>query len=138
MVTQPTNPEPEVMEPISVDVMEPVATEALQTIATAKAGIISLREICDEHLEGSVKTALKAGLNELRDAFDALSANVETLMELGEPVGEPTMAPFPEVMDAVEAIEDLGHEARLMVVDWTLYQGIYPFFGEVTLPEDDD
>ena len=30
--------------------------------------------------------------------------------------------------------ENLGHEARLMVVDWTLYEGIYPFVGEATLP----
>ena len=130
MVTQPTNPEPDVMEPISVDVMEPIAAEAMQTIATAKAQIISLKEICD-NLSDEYKDPLKDGLDQLSDAFDSLSDNIETLMELGEPV--PFNAPFPEITEAVQAIEALGHEARLMVVDFTLYEGLYPLFTPVAM-----
>ena len=133
MATQPTNPTPNVMEAISVDAMEPISVEAMNTISTAKAKIVSLKEICNEHLEGEVKTAMKDGLNELKDAFDALGGNVEALMELGEPL--PFCAPMPSITQALQGIENLGHEARLMVVDWTLYQGMYPFVGEATLPE---
>lgn len=120
------------------DVMEAISVDAIETIGAARGKIIELLEMVDEHLSGTVKTAFKNRIVACRDAFDSLQDAIEALMELGEPVGEPTSAPFPEILEAVEAIEALGHEARLMVVDWTLYQGIYPFFGEVELPEDDD
>ncbi|MEW5937994.1 MAG: hypothetical protein AB1665_09310 [Candidatus Thermoplasmatota archaeon] len=53
-------------------------------------------------------------------------------MEFGEPGAAPLMAPYPEILQAVQAIEALGHEARLWVVDWTLYKGIYPYVATVS------
>ena len=133
LVTEPTNPAPDFTEPIVPDVMEPISVDAMQTIATAKARIISLREICNEHLEGEVKDAIKNGLAELGDAFDRLSEDVEALMDLGEPL--PFMAPLPSILQALQGIEDLGHEARLMVVDWTLFEGVYPLITPATVQD---
>jgi hypothetical protein len=110
--------------------MEPISVDALQTIATAKGKVIALKEICDNVSE-EYRDALKDGLSELSDAFDALSDDIETLMELGEPV--PFMAPLPEIAQAIEGIQNLGHEAGLMVVDYTLYEGVYPLITPVTM-----
>ncbi|MEW5937210.1 MAG: hypothetical protein AB1665_05260 [Candidatus Thermoplasmatota archaeon] len=114
------------------DVMEPISVEALHVIASARAKIIELLEMCDEHLSGAVKTAFKNRIRSLREAFDALQEGIEQLMEIGEPAAGALAAPYPEILQAVQAIEALGHEARLWVVDWTLYKGIYPYMAAVS------
>lgn len=124
MVTEPTNPAPDVMEPITVDVMEPISVDAMQTIAQAKARIMAVREVCIDHLEASAMEAVGLDLTELSGALDSLSGNVESLMAIGDPA--PFSAPFPSIQQAIQSIEDLGHEARLMVRDQTLFQGLYP------------
>ncbi|MBI5001514.1 MAG: hypothetical protein HZB92_08350 [Euryarchaeota archaeon] len=57
-------------------------------------------------------------------------------MEIGEPV-LPENQQWPEVFQAIQAVQALGHEARLMVVDWTRYRKVYPFMWPVD-PEDED
>jgi hypothetical protein len=54
-------------------------------------------------------------------------------MAIGEPV--PFMAPLPSIAEKIQNIQDLGHEARLMVVDWTLYQALYPFVTPATVQD---
>ena len=133
MVTEPTDPAPAVMEPISVDAMEPISVDAMQTIATAKASIIAVRELCLDNLEANVMEAISVDLAGLSGALDSLSGNVETLMALGEPL--PFMAPLPSIAQTIQSIEDLGHEARLMVVDYTLFEGIYPMITPATVQD---
>ena len=133
MVTEPTNPTPDVMEPISIDAMAPISVDAMQTIAQAKARIMSVREICLDHLEASVREVISVDLAGLSGALDSLSGNVETLMAMGEPV--PFMAPLPSIAQTIQSIEDLGHEARLMVVDYTLFEGVYPLITPATVQD---
>jgi len=120
-ITSAPGEEPDVMEPISVD--------AMHKISTARNKCVEILELCDG-LDAQMKAQIRARVQNIRAALTALQSDIEQLMEIGEPV-LPVNQQWPQVYQAVDAIEALGHEAKLMVVDWTLYSGVYPFVAPI-------
>ena len=111
------------------DVLEPISVDATTQIGTARNKCTELLELCDG-LNAQLKAQIRARVQAIRGALTALQNDVEEMMELGEPV-TPENQIWPEVNQAMLDIEALGHEARLMVVDWTLYNAIYPAGGPI-------
>ncbi len=62
--------------------------------------------------------AISVDLAGLSEGLDSLSGNIGALMAIGDP--PPFSAPFPSIQQAIQSIEDLGHEARIMARDLTL------------------
>jgi hypothetical protein len=110
--------------------MEPISVDAMHKISTARNKCVEILELCDG-LDAALKAAIRNRVHAIRGALSGIETDVEELMEIGEPV-QPENQQWPQVYQAVGAIEALGHEARLMVVDWTLYNGIYPFVGPIS------
>ncbi|MBI5000516.1 MAG: hypothetical protein HZB92_03175 [Euryarchaeota archaeon] len=107
---------PNVMEPISVDVMQPISLDATTQIGIARNKCVEILELCDG-LDAQLRAQIRARVMTIRAALTALQSDVEQLMEIGEPV-LPENQQWPEVFQAIQAVQALGHEARLMVVDW--------------------
>jgi hypothetical protein len=111
------------------DVLEPISFDATAKIGTARNKCTEILEICDG-LDANVRAQIRARIQAIRTALTALQNDVEQMMELGEPI-VPGNQIWPVVNQAMLDIEALGHEARLMVVDWTIYSGIYPLGGPI-------
>ena len=110
------------------DVMEPISVDAMQQIANARSRCVEILELCDG-LDAQLKAQFRNKVQGIRAALTGLQNDVEQMMEIGEPA--PDWANWPQIYQAIQAIESLGHEARFMVVDWTRYSEVYPYIGQV-------